>query len=348
MTVTFTDPVHASLTYTVNGVTQTKAITPQEFGPRPACTWGAQPNLALATNYTDLWWNPSESGWGINFSHQGDIVFATWFVYDSQGQPLWLTTTLRKGAGNVFSGSVSTHTGPAFNASPWNTGATVESTVGTATVSFADGNSAAFAYTVGGVSQTKSITRQVFVSPGTVCTSSGGAQFTMAQTISDEAQRTTIAFAGLGLMTGNLAAQSFFPPGKVADYTGFQYLRDNDPDGMGHNTSFLTRVAANVIYLLSDAQFAQLKTLATAQSSQIDQYGYQRYPLMQAFRRVLDGSIPTGAHAAGRAGIRTTTAEQRTGPRRADLDRLHRLPGYGAPSIRYRLQRPAPAYPAPR
>ena len=71
--------------------------------------------------------------------------------------------------------------------------------------------------------------------------------FTMAQTISDGAQRTTLAFSGLAMMTGNLEAQSFFPPGKVADYTGFQYLRDNDPDNMGHNTSFQTRVANNVI-----------------------------------------------------------------------------------------------------
>lgn len=56
--------------------------------------------------------------------------------------------------------------------------------------------------------------------------------YTLAQTLSDEAQRTTLAFAGLAIMTGNLEAQSFFPPGKVADYTGFQYLRDNDPDSM--------------------------------------------------------------------------------------------------------------------
>jgi len=80
------------------------------------------------------------------------------------------------------------------------------------------------------------------------------------------------------MMTGNLDAQSFFPPGKVADYTGFQYLRDNDPDSMGHNTSFLTRIANNVIYLLDDSQFNQLKTLATAQIDQIDLYGYKRFP----------------------------------------------------------------------
>jgi len=119
--------------------------------------------------------------------------------------------------------------------------------------------------------------------------------FTMAQTISDGAQSTTMAFSGVALMTGNLAAQSFFPPGKVADYTGFQYLRDNDPSNMGHNTSFLTRVANNVIYILNDTQLAKLSALAVAQQTQVDLYGYQRYPLMQAFRRLIDGNIPSGS-----------------------------------------------------
>ena len=104
-----------------------------------------------------------------------------------------------------------------------------------------------------------------------------------------------MAFSGLALMTGNLPAQSFYPPGKVADYTGFQFLRDNDPDNMGHNTSFLTRVANNAIYNLSTSQLAQLSALAATQQSQIDQYGYGRYPLMQAFRRLIDGNIPSGS-----------------------------------------------------
>ena len=121
------------------------------------------------------------------------------------------------------------------------------------------------------------------------------AKFNMAQTISDGAQGTTMAFSGLALMTGNLPAQSFYPPGKVADYTGFQFLRDNDPDNMGHNTSFLTRVANNAIYNLSTSQLAQLSALAATQQSQIDQYGYGRYPLMQAFRRLIDGNIPSGS-----------------------------------------------------
>jgi hypothetical protein len=125
--------------------------------------------------------------------------------------------------------------------------------------------------------------------------SSSSARFSMSDTVSDQAQSTTIAFSGLAMMTGNLAAQSFFPPGKVSDYFGFQYLRDNDPDDMGHNTSFLTRIANNLIYILNDTQLAQLASLATSQQSQIDLYGYKRFPLMQAFRRQLEGSIPAGS-----------------------------------------------------
>jgi hypothetical protein len=41
--------------------------------------------------------------------------------------------------------------------------------VGTATFSFVDGNTGTFSYTVDGVTQTKTITREVFAPPGTTC-----------------------------------------------------------------------------------------------------------------------------------------------------------------------------------
>ena len=90
---------------------------------------------------------------------------------------------------------------------------------------------------------------------------------TITQTLSDDAQRNTIAFDGLAFLTGSLGADSFFPPGKVADFWGFQYLRDNDPSQMGHNPLFLTSAAFNLWNILDPDQRAQLKTLATAQVS---------------------------------------------------------------------------------
>ena len=43
-----------------------------------------------AANYTDLWWNADESGWGVTLVHQNDKVFGVWYVYDASGKPLWI------------------------------------------------------------------------------------------------------------------------------------------------------------------------------------------------------------------------------------------------------------------
>jgi PKD repeat protein len=131
--------------------------------------------------------------------------------------------------------------------------------------------------------------------------------FNLQQALSDGAQRTTLAFDGLGMITGNLEAQSFFPPGKVADYWGFQYLRDNDPDDMGHNTSFLTRIACNVLSILSDEQLGWLKNLAASQVASINQYAYERYPLMKAFRRLADADVPAGSSGLSATAVKATS-----------------------------------------
>lgn len=129
------------------------------------------------------------------------------------------------------------------------------------------------------------------------------------QTLSDGAQSSTIAFDGFAMITGSFEAQSFFPPGKLADYWGFQYLRDNTPDGNGHNTSFLTNCAFNVLYTLSDDQFAMLKTLAANQVDQINLYAYKRFPLMKAFRRQLEGDIPAGSSGLSLSAVKTASAD---------------------------------------
>jgi serine protease len=172
-TISFGDGGNGTFSYIVNGISQTKSITRQVFGPVPTCTWGAQSNLALATNYTDMWWQPTESGWGVHVTQQGDTLFAAWFTYDFTGAALPLTATLNKVATGVYSGTLIKTSGPPFSAVPWDKNAVTRTEAGTATISFANGNAATFAFTVndGGrtTTQTKSITRQVFRAPGTVC-----------------------------------------------------------------------------------------------------------------------------------------------------------------------------------
>jgi hypothetical protein len=176
-TITFSDANNGSFMYTVNGITQTKSITRQLFGPQPQCTFGAQPNLALATNYTALWWAApagSEAGWGVNLTHQGDLIFATWFTFALDGTPMWLVGTASKTAPGVYTiNQLGRLTGPPFSATPFPPlgamGGPVVAVVGSATFTFMDGNTASFMYTVDGITQTKTITRQVLQNPGTVC-----------------------------------------------------------------------------------------------------------------------------------------------------------------------------------
>lgn len=144
---------------------------------------------------------------------------------------------------------------------------------------------------------------------GTITMNTTGVSMNMTQTLSDQAQNTTIAFSAMAMMTGNLGSQSFFPPGKIADYTGFQYLRDNDPDNMGHNTSFLTRVAENMMNILSTEQLAQLAVLAKSQDAEFKSYGAKRFPLMKAFRRLMDGDIPSGKTGLSLTGVKAASVE---------------------------------------
>jgi hypothetical protein len=136
-----------------------------------------------------------------------------------------------------------------------------------------------------------------------------GGGMTLAQTLSDEAQRNTIAFDGLAFITGNLGADSFFPPGKVADFWGFQFLRDNDPTGMGHNTDFLTKASLNLLHVLTPAQRADLIALARSQVGAINEYAWDRFVLMAAFRRLLAGHLPSGSAGLDEAAVEAYSAE---------------------------------------
>lgn len=156
----------------MNGVSQAKAITRQVYGTVPACVFSLHPPLASATNYQDLWWaSPagSESGWGINLTMQSNVIFVTWFTYDAAGAPLWVSGTAREAAPGVYGGTLNRTTGPAFSASPWSPAAVQATAAGTFTLTFIDGNTAQFGYTLNGVTQAKAITRQVFRAPGTAC-----------------------------------------------------------------------------------------------------------------------------------------------------------------------------------
>jgi len=170
-TFTFTDPDNGTFAYTVNGVSQTKPITRYVYSsPVPVCAAGGA--AAAKTNYQDIWWRSpagSESGWGVNLVHQGDILFATWFTYASDRRAMWLVASdINKVREGVYSGPLHRTTGMAFSATPWRSqiGYTP---VGNVTFTFTDANNGVMDYTVDGIVQSKPVTRYAFAAPLTVC-----------------------------------------------------------------------------------------------------------------------------------------------------------------------------------
>jgi hypothetical protein len=135
-------------------------------------------------NYTGLWWNfpaLSENGWGINFTHQANVVFATLFTYDSTGAPLWLVMSAgdRLAGTETFTGTLYRTRGPAFNAVPfaWDPNAPGNlTTVGTMTVTFTAADRATLAYTVDGVAVTKTVTKQIYGSRAANCVDTTGSR----------------------------------------------------------------------------------------------------------------------------------------------------------------------------
>ncbi len=135
------------------------------------------------------------------------------------------------------------------------------------------------------------------------------AGISITQAIGDEAQMKTIAFSALAFLTSDFCSNTFFPPGKVSDFFGFQYLRDITPNGFGHNTEFAGRISDSVLSILTDAQVQALVDLANTQAWQVDAYGYKRFVMIEAFIRLLENDLPEGTTGLDKDALKEFTAD---------------------------------------
>lgn len=120
------------------------------------------------TDYSGLWWNPLESGWGLSL-HQGALhsLFGAWFVYGADGEPEWYT--LQGGQwidSTTWRGTLYRTTGPSFAGPDYDPRLVLVQAAGTATLDFrireGEEGRARFTYTLGGATTTKVIERMRF------------------------------------------------------------------------------------------------------------------------------------------------------------------------------------------
>ena len=115
------------------------------------------------TDYSDLWWNPAESGWGLNIiQHASRNIFAVWYTYGIDARPTWFTVPGGTWTStNTFTGAVYATSGPAANGA-FDPARVRANPVGTATLTFSDANNGTWTYDINGTSGTKVISRQPF------------------------------------------------------------------------------------------------------------------------------------------------------------------------------------------
>jgi hypothetical protein len=170
-TLRFSDSDNGTFSYEVGGRSGSKAITRQVFSsPMPQCVQGG--STSANANFQDLWWAPSgsESGWGLNLAHQGDVIFLTWFTYGADGRGTWLVASnVQRTGNNQFTGTLYRTVGPPLGVEPWSASRVSVAAAGQVRLEFTDANTGVFTFTLDGVTQAKAVTRQVYATPKTVC-----------------------------------------------------------------------------------------------------------------------------------------------------------------------------------
>jgi hypothetical protein len=152
-TLTFADNDNATLAYALNGVTTSRKLTRQSI---------ASGTTLPAIDYSDLWWNANESGWGVALTQQYTTIFATIYTYDASGKAIWYVASNCPVSGSACSAPLYQVTGCAAPTVSWTCPNKVVAQVGTVGFTFADSRNGTMSYTINGVTASKAITRQSF------------------------------------------------------------------------------------------------------------------------------------------------------------------------------------------
>lgn len=168
----FDDHGNLDFAFTPTGsATQKRMLDQLSLSATPlACRFMVGPR-ATATNYSDLWWNATETGWGLTLLQQGDAMFVAWYSYADDQAPQWLTSLASRQGDGSWLGRLNRPTvGTAFNREP--DGAVTAlplPAVGEVRLRFTNGETGEMTFSVDGATRTKPITRFAFGTSVQVC-----------------------------------------------------------------------------------------------------------------------------------------------------------------------------------
>ena len=156
------------LDYQIGDTSQRKLLQRFVFDSAAPVCIGSLGDRSQSGNFSDLWWNPIEAGWGLTLSHQGDVIFLLWYTYGEGGRDQWVSGAmlLRQPDGSFAGALERPDSGTPLAQISGPATAFPVPQVGSATLRFVDGENGSFSYTLDGVSQIRQIQRFVAVAPG--------------------------------------------------------------------------------------------------------------------------------------------------------------------------------------
>lgn len=87
---------------------------------------------ALAADFTDAWITFGEDGWGVQFLQWGNTLWATFYIYGPDNQPVWYDAVMGWDGSSKFAGTLFSEQGTYFG-KPWNPAEQIEGVAGSAT-----------------------------------------------------------------------------------------------------------------------------------------------------------------------------------------------------------------------
>jgi hypothetical protein len=135
----------------------------RQLGDQESGAATASPPRVQTENYTDLWWNPAESGWGLSIHHHASSALVScWMVYGPDGKPTWF---LMEPGGwsdaTTFRGIIYEGNGPDFHVL-FEADRVKLREVGFGVLAFDGAASGTFSYSIDGMEGKKTIVRMEF------------------------------------------------------------------------------------------------------------------------------------------------------------------------------------------
>ena len=145
------DPHNMRFTTTIDGATVSRDVTRFNFNGKDVVCKAVPSASPAMTNYSEMWWEPATTGWGIILLHLDQQIYAQWYTYETPDRAVFMTMGLERQIDGSYTGTIYRQRdgGRAFKSGTNASSQPGSDALGTASLIFLDGTRAEFDYVVG-------------------------------------------------------------------------------------------------------------------------------------------------------------------------------------------------------